>query len=246
VAEIHEDPAIGYGIHEEFLIFSDTSGYPYLIDESDDKAAVAPIAQAGSGMSITITGDDNEEGWFKAGNNVIHPFIISDTAGADCKLWFECRWKPLVVTDDTSIVVGLVDANLAAGDNTLQDADTGAVADLGFIGFQTLCADGDALNVSYRKNGGALTVPIAAFDVPAANTWIKSGFRYDPEAPASKRITFYADGAEFTSTYITATNIAAATFPDGVALNFVAGAKVGDDLAQTLSVDWWRCYQLRA
>ena len=45
---------------------------------------------------------------------------------------------------------------------------------------------------------------------------------------------------------VTAANIAAATFPDGEELTMIALDKndVGTT-SQTLTMDWWRCYQLR-
>jgi hypothetical protein len=52
----------------------------------------------------------------------------------------------------------------------------------------------------------------------------------------------YADN-EPSSTYVTATNMDAATFPDGVMMAFAAAVKNGSAAASTLTLDWWAFYQ---
>jgi len=77
-----------------------------------------------------------------------------------------------------------------------------------------------------------------------ADTFIKLGFVYDPAAEPTKRIKVYVDGVE-QSTYVTATDIATATFPDGeemAPMAYVSAASASDGI---LTMDWWRIAQLR-
>ena len=80
--------------------------------------------------------------------------------------------------------------------------------------------------------------------VPVADTYYKLGFIFDPEAPADKRITWYADNEEQT-TYVTETVIeAASVFPTDQMLKFVAGIKTADGTVSALTIDWWAYAQL--
>ena len=105
-------------------------------------------------------------------------------------------------------------------------------------------ADGDAADFVYKAEGQSQTVALAAADVPVADTYAKLGFVYDPDAPAANRITIYVDGVR-QSTYVTATNIAAITFPDAEPMAMVMCAKTGETAAVLCQMDWWRCAQLR-
>ena len=76
-----------------------------------------------------------------------------------------------------------------------------------------------------------------------ADTFMKLGFVYDPLAPTAKRITVYVDGVAST-TYVTGTNIATATFPDGEEMSPIMHLKAAADDDFTLTADWVQCYQL--
>ncbi len=75
--------------------------------------------------------------------------------------------------------------------------------------------------------------------VPVADTYVKVGFRYNPAAPAAKRIAVFVNGAE-QNTYVTQTNIETATFPDGERLSPVWCVKVGAASESKAQMDWWR------
>jgi hypothetical protein len=107
------------------------------------------------------------------------------------------------------------------------------------IGFNLAEAASATMTFAYRKAGQALTVNIAALKTIVAATWYKFGFLYDGAAPTNKRIRVFVDGEE-QSTYVTATNIAAATFPSGEELNPLIGLKNGAGAVTQWDVDWVR------
>jgi hypothetical protein len=84
---------------------------------------------------------------------------------------------------------------------------------------------------------------IAGVHVPVADTFVKLGFLYDPSAPPAKRIKVFVSNVE-QSTYVTAANIAAATFPDGEELGFLFGMKMGSAVLAEAAIDWWAFAQL--
>ena len=60
---------------------------------------------------------------------------------------------------------------------------------------------------------------------------------------AEKRMKLFVNNVE-QSTYVTATAIAAATFPLSDAMSLVLSAKAGAATASTVDIDWWRIAQL--
>lgn len=88
-----------------------------------------------------------------------------------------------------------------------------------------------------------MVVTITGAAVPVADTFLKLGFIYDPTAPATKRIKVYVDNVE-EGTYVTSTNIEAATFPDAEALTFRAGFKNTTAVAGELAIDLWAFAQV--
>lgn len=250
IDDLKNDMAVGYIIEDDFvntpqmISDQDVAKYASYIDTG---VTIKQAALAGGVLAIAGNDADNDEGSIQAGGNSGAPFVISDTAGSDKKLWFEARLKLASVTDDnTAFFVGLGEEGLAAAD-TLVD-DTAALASKDMIGFNTLCADGDALLFSYRKAGQA--VQTVALDtssaVLTADTYVKVGFVYDPKEVTAKRIKLYVNGVE-QSTYVTGANIAAATFPDGEELAPLLATKNGDagTTAHEVYMDFWRTAQLR-
>jgi len=66
---------------------------------------------------------------------------------------------------------------------------------------------------------------------------------YDPDEADAQKIKVYVNNVE-QSTYVTATNIATATFPDGEPMAMVWASKVGGAVTGTAEMDWWRAAQL--
>ena len=73
---------------------------------------------------------------------------------------------------------------------------------------------------------------------------MKLGLVYDPAAPSDRRVTFFVDGVDIGS-YVTGTDIAAATFPDGETLGWIFATKVGSAAEVKANVRWVRFCQLR-
>lgn len=211
-----------------------TTPYTGYIDTGNTIAQLA--TEVGGVVQLTTDGTDNDEVWLSPGGAASVLGVISDTAGADKKLIFESRFRVSSVADTSMrMFVGLSEEGLAAADTA---TDAGAMADKDFIGFSIAEGDGDALTFTYKKAGQTVQVPFTFGTALAASTWYKVGFIYDPTQPASKRIKIFVDNVE-QSTYVTATQIATATFPDAEELNFLAGFKNGGANAKNMALDWW-------
>lgn len=231
----------GFMVGDNFLntkIDADnTNGYGYYADTG---GSVTQLATASGGVvRIATDNTDNDEVWISAGAATGVFGAVSDTAGSDKLTIFEARFRVGQVTNAYNIFVGLSEEGLAAAD-TITDA--GALASKDLLGFWVLEADGDALNFGYRKAGQTAQTTISGVQALTASTWYKVGFVYDPKAPTANRITVYVNNEE-QSTYVTGTNIAAATFPDGEELTFLAGLKNGAGTAHSLDIDWWAFFQ---
>lgn len=206
----------------------------------DSGNTIAQLATEVGGVARLLTDTtDNDEVWLQPGTATSVFGKISDTAGDDKMLAFEARIRLLKVTDTYNVFVGLMEEGCAAAD-TITDA--GALADKDYIGFSITESDGDALKFVYKKSGQTAQTVLTYGTALALNTWYKVGFLYDPKAPTSKRIKIFVDNVE-QSTYVTGTNIAAATFPDGEELGFIAGVKNGSGAASHLDLDWYALAQ---
>jgi hypothetical protein len=161
---------------------------------------------------------------------------------------FETRFKVSSVADNVAaIFLGLMEED-GAVHNAKVDT-TGATIDNDYIGFETIHINGGtagqnaALRAVYKKDGQTAQVSVASAATLVADTWVKAGFVYDPQAPASKRITWYVDNSELT-TYVTDTQMNAATFPDGEEMGFTAILKNGSaSTGANLKIDWWAFLQ---
>jgi hypothetical protein len=138
--------------------------------------------------------------------------------------------------------VGLASEGVT-GNNLMHD-DGDDISDIDFVGFFARDDDGDTVDFIYQKTGQAFVTTIDAADTLVAATWVKLGFFYDPDADTANRIKIFVNGAEQT-TYVTGTNIAAATFPDGEHLSPLIAAKQGTNVDQYFECDWIRVAQER-
>ena len=242
-AGLHEGAGESAG-STPYILYGDTG---VLIKTQPSTTEVNAI---GGVLQMSVNDTDNDEGSVSGGSPT---FIVSDTAAYSKKLWFEARIKSVTVADNgVAQFIGLAWDHAAqtsmAKANALVD-DTGALGTLGdascsFLGFHQDLGDADAWNFVYKAEGQAETELISGVDTAVADTYAKFGFVYDPDAVDAKKIKIYVDGAE-QSTYGTATNIAAATFPDAEAMAPFWATKVGTGSAAVLcSLDWWRVAQL--
>lgn len=219
-------------------IFSELA-YTSYIDTGGTLVTLAD--ESGGVLALATDGTDEDEIWISAGDGTGGLGFVSDTAGADFLTVFEARFKVSTITDAAlSHFVGLASPGLAGAD-TKVDA-TGALKDGAYIGFDNLL-DGDGLDFVYGASGQTLQRKIADAHTLVADDFVKVGWIYDPDASADKRIKVFIDNVE-QSTYVTATNIATATFPDAEILTFLAGYKNTTATAGELALDWWAYAQL--
>ncbi len=190
----------------------------------------------GNGCTLNLDGTDNDEVWAQ------WPGTIYPDDSAEINWAFECSFKSTTVTDDEmQWFLGLMLAGRVAADGMVDD--TGVMCDTDYIGFHTLPAAGEALGMVYDVTGGTEQVKMAtAITTMVVSTWYKVGFRctYGVHGGvAAKRVKIYINGTVQT-TYITDTNIQAATFPEEVYLAPTIGVKNTGGTAESLDVRWLR------
>ncbi len=194
-------------------------------------------------VEVAGNGTDNDESVMSSGSP---SWIVSDTAADAKKLWFEARVKKASVADNAcALFTGLGwdhGSGVSVAKTLCLTDDDGALGAFSFLGFHVDHANGDALDFVYKAEGQAQTVKIAGLDVVVADTFMKLGFLYDPDASAANRIKVFLNNVK-QSTYVTETNIAAATFPDAEPLAMVWAAKVGAGAESKAQMDWWRAAQ---
>ncbi|KKN22574.1 hypothetical protein LCGC14_0913770 [marine sediment metagenome] len=229
----------GEGGGAGYLLYGDTG----VLGKAEPQTAEGD--SIGGVLEVSVNDTDNDEFVISTGAPA---FIISDTAAYAKKLWFEARFKKASIADNAlGVFLGLAwdhGAGVSVAKTLCLTDDDAALGAFSYLGFHVDQANGDAADFVYKAEGQAQTVLLAAADVPVADTYAKWGFVYDPDAPAAKRIKIYVDSLEQT-TYGTATNIAAATFPDAEPMAMVMAAKVGASAASLCQLDWWRGAQLR-
>lgn len=190
-------------------------------------------------LSLDTDATDNDECGIGTGGGIGVAVVISDTSGYSSRVCFECRIAFAQVADTKSgVFIGLTEEGLANADGILND--DGTLQSKDFIGFWRDETDGDQIDVVYRKNGQALqtTKADALGSALVADTFVKMGFVYDPTYPTAQRIKFFFDEVELGS-YVTGTNIAAATFPDAEELVFTFMMKNAGAAAASVDLDWW-------
>lgn len=222
-------------------------GYP-VIDATS--ATITGTSVAGGGLLLfNSTADEGLA--LQRGAITSAPFIIpaATVQGTSKKLWFECCIKKELIANDLhGIFVGLAGANSSAVDH-IDNAGTD-LADVSCIGFWAKEADGDIWDAVCQKAAADFDDIIADVATAVADTYIKLGFVYDPDAPVTKRIKFYVDGVE-QSTYVGEASGDATVylrdttnFPGAVGMSPLIASKDGDNADFDVTLKWWRCYQL--
>lgn len=233
-----------YGVSDDFNSFGGTvssnvgtysGGFKSYEDTGCSIAQHASLA--GGAITITTSSTDNHEVDIQTGYGAGCPFVIASSSGR--KLIYETRFRLGSVTAQ-NYFFGLAGTGSAAADALITDA--GAMASASYIGFAVLEGAATSLKFVYAKAGGAMQTVLTYGTAMAASTWVKAGFVFDPLAPASKRISVYVDNVE-QSSYVTSTNISAATFPESVYLAPAAATKNGAASAKTVDLDWFACSQ---
>ena len=222
------------------------NGYHAFIEADATVGRIGPRADAPSAIEL-LTSTDAADGadhvtCLGTGGNAGVLGVIDDSAPKLLICEFRIRLNS-ITNADGSVFVGLGEEGLCATMTPLAAATPQAVSDDDCIGFFIGEADNDSLDFVYRKNGQAIQTVLTYGTALVADTWYNLGFVFDPTAPASQRIAVFVDNVEQT-TYVTATQIAAATFPDAEELAMYAAVQgSADNLPQKFDMDLWAFYQ---
>ena len=241
----------GYGVWEDFLGFGigtavaanvayyqgDAGGYKSYEDTSQ---TILPVqTEVGGVIQFSLAATDNVEAWLQLGMNAATtsaPYRV--TSGSPKPLYYEVCFKPGASAFDGGWALGLGSVNMPANSAFVDDTMVLATAS-SFLGFHTV--DG---TLKFHWKAASQTGQNISVATLTTATWVNAGFYLDPLGPASTRITIFVNNVEV-ATKVTDTNIAAATFPSGVALSPVLGIKNGTAEARTLDVDWYGVWQGR-
>ncbi len=212
----------------------------------DDMPHTATPA-GGMGGIVSVLCDSDEDSAVLAVQDC--PFSL-DTTQANGKLWFEARIATTsILTATTNFFVGLAENGVAtyAATNPMDDDDalTGTVA---MIGWRRAIAGLATLDTVYSDHAVTFTNILAAANASPltqlkANTFIKLGFKFDPNNSAAC-VQFYVNGIE-APTPLTKAALLALTHVDvkGLAPCLAVSAGASGTAAYTY-IDWWKCSQV--
>jgi len=205
------------------------------------KGTVADLTNELGVLQITSDTTDNDEQHIQFGDGLF--FRIDNAAGNTGACGFEARVAINTVADTRiAWMVGLGGPIIAA--DHIVDAGTFLAAG-SFVGFQGFEDDGNQMDTIYQAISQTQQSVLANAVTLVADTYVNIGFRYRPGDIAAKKIRFYVNGVE-SNTYITETNIDAATFPEGEALAPMILTKNAAGTSNVVSIDWVAAYQYGA
>ncbi len=147
---------------------------------------------------------------------------------------FECRVKVSEVSAAQNNALGLMKYAVLAGD---QIDDNGALADIGFIGFQKKEGDPNVYDLVYDINGQAQNEHDEDY-VTITAAYVTLGLYFN-----GTTIQGYLNGVA-TGTAISASDIAAADFPTGEVFLPTLLVKNGNAADYTVTYDWLRVSQI--
>lgn len=239
---IQMDPSIGYGIQDDFVdlglvgtittIVSDAGTGRYLCFGSSG-ATITPDAALGGGIVITEA-TDNESVSITTKQT---PFQITAGAGS---LWFEARIKTSTITTaEQAFIVGLMDATPQTV--TVPITATGTIADINMVGFHKQEANTTAFDTSYKANTVTAVEVNSDVGTLAAGTYIKLGMKFET---TNNVLTFYINGVKQAASKTIPDNTGT-DFPADVTLAPVLAMTLANSAAETITMDWWKCVQLR-
>ncbi len=237
------------GFFDDFHTFNATTlvgPYANLLTAGCTAALAADTATEKGVLALAVDGNAaNDEAVLKWGGTLSAPFKL-----ADKDLVFECRLAVSAITAAKwSYAVGLGQADMITTDLMFVDT-TGVLANKSFLGFNHLVAEGAAIDGAYKAVGqtyqdGATKTKLNALHTAVAATYVKLGFRYRANP---KTVEFYVNGSlpggNIRPARLTATEIAAATFPSSSFMAPFIGIKdIAGNAVLSISVDWWACAQ---
>lgn len=246
------DPAIGYGIFDDFEDFGLAGTQTTQINLGRYKVyntgAGTVAANSFPNGTAAYTGGvismlcDTAGDQSVIGNHAC-PFSLASAAG---RLWFEARVAvSSVATATTHMFVGLgnnQDVTFGAA-IPLADADATGTA-VALLGWNRLEDGTTALNTSYTDEAAAYTNVQASAGTLAADTWIKLGFYFD-SGNTTRAVRFFVNGVEASSA-MTASTLSGLTHLDNSNLGPVWAAFADTSgTAVYHYMDWWACAQLR-
>lgn len=252
--EAINDPNVGYGWWDDFLAAmalpttAEVHGGYLQLDTGD--STLTATAKVGGEIAI-LTTTDNEDAGIQLGSGA--PFVIAAAAADGKKLWFEARYKKSAIAQALGgMFVGLAsEAALAANFIADAGADFSDVDLIGFWNDETDDSVGSHVHTVTQKTGAAFDTIEDTFDTLVADTYVKHGFIYDPDAAGAKRIRFFADGVESATTVGQASGDATVycadttNFPGGEEMSMIAYQSSASAADLVLTMDWWRCFQMR-
>lgn len=186
-------------------------------------------------LKLAIAATNNNESWITTGNNTGVLGKVTSLSGK--RVWCEQRVKlGSILTQN--LFIGAGEEGLAAAE-TITDA--GALASKDLIGFQVLEDDPGYFDTVYRKAGQTAQVVKNQAQAITADTYYKLGWKYtgpnkDLER-GGERLEYWVNGVKLAD-YVTAAQIAAATFPTGEELALLFGGK-NANAANNHYLDWW-------
>lgn len=231
---------------------NDTGGYERYIDTGNTIRTVASNTTAvatglrGGVLRMSTDATDNDGPVIqRTSANGAGLFLLGNTAGATWPFCFECRIKKSSITNNQAAFFAGLAQVAAAADNGLLDDDAGDIVNsISAIGFRVKQDAGSELDFAYQDSGQtAPTETIANIQAMVAATWIKVGFRYDPQQVAAEKISIYVNNVR-QSTYITTALIDATEFPENDAMCVTFGVKNGEATAVDFDIDWWHAMQV--
>ncbi len=237
--EIGQDPGLGYRFFDDFdrpFIMADAvaqAGYCTKQDTGVTIQAGESVDELGGILEICNNDDDVDFG---------HLFLSDGVTMNNCVIaaatfkpfWFEARLKVVVLTTEIAIFIGLCE--IGNVDDAGMVINTGEMKDENFIGFQTLCADTDALLPVFKAD--AQTKANGTSTAIVADTYFNVGL-----VGNGTTITGYINNVSKHA--ITAALIAGATFPSATALSLALMTQTGEASESAIQMDWWRFAQLR-
>jgi len=246
VLELLEDPSKGvYGFDDFTNVPTWSAPAATKTDKynvyGDTGVVLGPAGLQGGGLKISGNDGGNDEGHIQVHGGGL---VISDTAANAKKLWFEGRVKKEVVTDAyLGFFLGLLTPGSAAAD-ALVDTTLAMAASKSYLGFRNLADNGEELDIVHADSTGTVVEWGANVDTIEDDTFLKLGFKYDPDEPNGKLIRFWLDGVEYKADWMVAADIALSTFPDGDVLAPAFLTKNVNASEQLMHLAWWRWAQL--
>lgn len=241
-----------YGYTEDFMSFipltatglqANGSGMYHCFIENS-ATIIQTTARAGK-IAIASGASNDDEVILQAMQNLTAgggPFQISTTAADNRTLWFETTIDVSRIDGTESAFIGLCENFVPGAGDVLVDATNVPKSTTSLIGFLIPEADTTTFDFIYQETGQALQTINNGIGTLAVTTKIRLGFKYEPSADTSRRITVYVNGVPQAS-FVTGANIAADTFPDGVPMVPTWNLRTNTGTAYTMNVYNWACWQ---